>query len=83
MNVDIDVQNLNSNLLNDFLVGRSPSPGSSRHSGQISDVNIWDYALTTDETRKWTSCRCVSIFKIMLILCVIVFIKNCKEAIQN
>ena len=56
----IETQNLNSEMLGDFLVGRAASPGalgSSRHSGQFSDVNIWDYALAKDQLIKWTSCK--------------------------
>ena len=56
----IETQNLNSEMLGDFLVGRGTSPylqGRSGHSGQFSDVNIWDYALTKDQIIKWTSCK--------------------------
>ena len=56
----IETQNLNSEMLGDFLVGRGTSPylqGRSGHSGQFNDVNIWDYALTKDQIIKWTSCK--------------------------
>ena len=53
----IETQNLDSEILGDFLVGRSAYPGASGHSGQFSDVNIWDYALTKDQIQKWTGCQ--------------------------
>ena len=54
----IETENLNSETLGDFLVGRSASfPENSGHSGQFSDVNIWDYALTKNQIIKWTSCK--------------------------
>ena len=57
----IETENLNSEMLRDFLIGRIASfPGRSdlsAHSGQFSDVNIWDYALTKDQIIKWTSCK--------------------------
>ena len=56
----IETENLNSEMLGDFLVGRCTSPicqGMSGHSGQFSDINIWDYALAKDQIIKWTSCK--------------------------
>ena len=53
----IETQNLNSEMLGDFLVGRGTSPHLQGHSGQFSDVNIWDYAVTKDQIIKWTSCK--------------------------
>ena len=56
----IETQKLNSEVLGDFLIGRGTSTylqGRSGQSGQFSDVNIWDYALTKDQIIKWTSCK--------------------------
>ena len=53
----IETEILNSQMLEDFLIGRSAYPGNSPHAGKFSAVNIWDHALHKDQIMKWTSCK--------------------------
>ncbi len=38
-------------------LGKYRDGSSTSFSGQITDVNIWSYALTSHELEKWTSCQ--------------------------
>ena len=38
-------------------LGKYRDGSSASFSGQITDVNIWSYALTSYELEKWTSCQ--------------------------
>ena len=53
----IQAKYLHSDILENVYVGRTSDAGSSNHAGQMSDFNIWDYALTTDQMIQWTSCK--------------------------
>ena len=33
------------------------SHSNINHAGSITDVNVWDWSLTTQEMLDWTSCR--------------------------
>ena len=48
-----------SNFLDIIYVGRCADNSSdcSQHSGDITDVNIWNRALSMDEMLGWTNCR--------------------------
>ena len=53
----IDTIHFGPDLLENVFVGRKPDAGFSKHAGKISDFNLWDYALSKDQMKKWTSCR--------------------------
>ena len=38
-------------------LGKYRDGSSASFSGQITDVNIWSYALTSHELEKWTRCQ--------------------------
>ena len=48
-----------SNFLDIIHIGRSTEEGAKVHFdyGNITDVNIWNRALTLDEMLGWTNCR--------------------------
>ena len=52
---------LNPNFLDTIFVGRCADDKRtcSLHSGDITDINIWNTALTIKEMIEWTNCRCV------------------------
>ena len=53
-NCNIDTEGLTSALLGNYSVG---------FSHQVSDLNVWDYALTNQEMELWTSCRYILYFQ--------------------
>ena len=61
------------NFLNSIYVGRCAGNLSyfdqpcSMHFGHITDINIWNKALTLEEMIGWTNCRLVD--KIQFIFC--------------
>ena len=38
-------------------LGKYKESSKPSFSGQITDVNIWSYALTSHELEQWTSCK--------------------------
>ena len=57
INEELDKNMVDFDLLKYFLVGRNKYPGSSKHAGQFSDANIWDYKLSNPDMIEWTSCN--------------------------
>ena len=60
---------LNPNFLDTIFVGRCSDDkrACSLHSGDITDINIWNSALTVKEMIEWTNCRCYTYFPIYFI----------------
>ena len=59
-NIDLvnkGIESVRPDFLQRFMVGRSNGPGASKHAGKMTDVNVWDFALTKDMLKKWTNCR--------------------------
>ena len=55
----VDPKNLKKNILEGFQVGRR-AEGMGKvfnFPKEISDVNIWNFALEDDIMKKWTDCR--------------------------
>jgi len=55
----VDPKNLNGNILEGVQVGRR-AEGMGKvvnFPKEISDVNIWDFALEDNIMKKWTDCR--------------------------
>ncbi len=63
--VDIQDKNVNFDIVPDdwlknVYVGMCPLGGTyscSRHSGEVTDFNIWSRAMSKEEMLAWTSCK--------------------------
>ena len=66
--IDIAVKDarLNPNFLDTIFIGRCADDKKvcSLHSGDITDINLWNKPLTIDEMIGWTNCRCFVYFLI-------------------
>ena len=59
---EISVESLNFEVLGSIYFGRRAFKGNSEHAGKLSDINIWDYALSKEEMTLWTTCQSSEFF---------------------
>lgn len=57
--IEVDAKYLSSDFLKSVMFGkkRDDAKGHSRHSGMISNINIWDRPLKLKDMLEWTSCK--------------------------
>jgi hypothetical protein len=56
---NVELSTVPKDLLDIIYIGRCDkrSQTCSRHAGDITDINIWNETLTTDQMIQWTNCK--------------------------